>query len=1077
MRLIWKEGIEMKNRNKTLTSLAAASMVLTQVGQMSVFAKEEPIKNLSDTEEVSVEKTQKELLEEQIKNTLDNVNEAKKKFDEAQEKYETYNKNDYALAVSNRDLAERNYLSAKDDAQEAIVTALEKQIQELEANQKALKDANDKKKGLESRLKNANEELKQAQNDLIEKQKEYESLLNGSSKEQIEQSVNELKTQLESATLAYQEVSNRVNDLLNAKQEAEAKVLDLQNTLECARVELSNAKSDVVNAQNAYDVANADYNEKLEIYNGASDPELKAEYEKQVVEAKNNLTIAQSDLQNAKLIQQSKVDAVANAESCVVEVENEICDLKSLIDAKENELLGINESIGIVEKELSAAKEELTNAIEIENSMEEVLNKAQIALDKAKKEVEAQQMNVDKAQSDVNAQQKIVNQLRVDKEQVSQKISLGSKGFFEAYGYTNALKVLEENSVEIGKYTEVGAENDATSLENFKKAIAMVKTGNALRTTDDNFKGLNSLKVSAEMFAISQVQVNQMAKTEYGHTRLYNVSENIAVGYDDPYVGWYTEEKAVYDYLQKKGWDINDIRDSQGNYIDVDKVNEIVKACNLPDIPWVQTGHYTNILKSRYVGTGTVWIEGYTSNGHHKHAGQVFSSQCSLDSLLTIDEFESQFNTYYDSLMNADGAYEDANVILNQLKGELYKQNALLTQKTNDQKVTEQNKVNAENKLNSAKNEVGRLESVVREKQKNLDDLCSEESTSNIVNEIQNLKALKSNKESLALVIARQEVENAKKEMAEANVNVNNKEALVKKAQMELDKRNEILEESNKGEEKAYNNLKVSEAVFKEKGKVLAGTKKIVSEKQSNVNLKESEMDCASELLDGISKDLSESRKAEEIKKVEMNNINENYQASLSVQNRLNDTNDSIYHLNTRIQDLNKMTTEMCDSITVNDLSIQKINAKVAELESIKLEIEDVKAEFDSFIANHPLQSNKIRSGIVESLYEKIDVMKEAYRNYEEALKAFEDADMLNSENLKALELASKNYTFARLDLENANNNLKVYLENVEDDVEIKEKESINTATETALGLYSLSGILGLAGLAFAGKKMKREEE
>ena len=87
----------------------------------------------------------------------------------------------------------------------------------------------------------------------------------------------------------------------------------------------------------------------------------------------------------------------------------------------------------------------------------------------------------------------------------------------------------------------------------------------------------------------------------------------------------------------------------------------------------------------------------------------------------------------------------------------------VLTQKINDQKVTEQNKVNAENKLNSAKNEVGRLESVVRKKQKNLDDLCSEESTSNIVNEIQKLKALKSNKESLDLVIARQEVENAKK--------------------------------------------------------------------------------------------------------------------------------------------------------------------------------------------------------------------------------------------------------------------------------------------------------------------------
>lgn len=83
---------------------------------------------------------------------------------------------------------------------------------------------------------------------------------------------------------------------------------------------------------------------------------------------------------------------------------------------------------------------------------------------------------------------------------------------------------------------------------------------------------------------------------------------------------------------------------------------------------------------------------------------------------------------------------------------------------------------------------------------------------------------------------------------------------------------------------------------------------------------------------------------------------------------------------------------------------------------------------------------------------------------------------MLNSENVKSLELSSKNYTLARMDLENANNNLKVYLENVEDDVEIKEKKSVNTATETALGLYSLSGILGLAGLALAGKKMKRKE-
>lgn len=54
------------------------------------------------------------------------------------------------------------------------------------------------------------------------------------------------------------------------------------------------AKNDALNAQNEYDVANADYNEKLEIYNGASDPKLKEEYEMQVVEAENALGVEYS---------------------------------------------------------------------------------------------------------------------------------------------------------------------------------------------------------------------------------------------------------------------------------------------------------------------------------------------------------------------------------------------------------------------------------------------------------------------------------------------------------------------------------------------------------------------------------------------------------------------------------------------------------------------------------------------------------------------------------------------------------------------------------------------------------------
>ena len=1059
----------MKNRKQTLTSLAAASMILTQAGQMSVFAKEEPMKDLSEKEEVGVEKSQKELLEEQIKNTLDRVNEAKKEFEMAQETYETYNKNDYVLAVSNRELAEKNYLSAKDDAQEAIVSSLEKQIQELEVNQAALKEANTKKKDLESKLDDANKELLQAQNDLVLKQKEYESLLANTSQEEIEQRVNELKTQLESATVAYQEATNKVSELSSAKEEVEVKVLGLKSALENAKVELTDAKSDALNAQNEYDVANADYNEKLEIYNGASDPELKAEYEKQVVEAENALEVAQNNLQVALSVQQSKEDAVLSAEANVAAVENEIRDLEVQIGAKENELLNLNESIASAEKELNAAKDQLTKAIETKQGM--VLKNVQVALDDAKREVEEQQFNVDKAQLDMDAQQKIVNQLRMDKEQVSQKIALGSKGFFEAYGYTNALKVLEQNS----KYTQIGDENDATSLENFKKAISMVRTGNALRTSDDNFKGLDPLKVNAEMFAVSQVQVNQMAKTEYGHTKLYRVSENAAVEYEDPYVGWYTEEKAVYDYLQQKGWDINDIRDSQGNYIDLDKANEIVEALNFPDIRWVQVGHYTNMLNSKYNVTGTAWIEGKTSNGYSRNSNQVFYR---LDpaSLLTIDEFESQFNEYYDSLMNADGAYEDANVVLNGLKNELYAQNALLTEKQNKQSSMEVNKQDAENKVGMAQNEVDRLSKVVRDKQKNLDDLCMDDASLNVVNELNRLKALKSNKESLDLVHAQQEVESVKQESAEAGVDVNNKEALVKNAQMELNKRNRILEEVDKGLETAYTNLEISKNVLKEKESALDVANTVLSKKESSVLSKENEVGYVSESLKGISGDLDVADGVAERKKDEMDTINNNYEASLSVQNRLNSTSDSIVELNTRIQELESVIPEISNNRVSNDLVVKNMNNRVAELESLKLEIEEVKSEFDSIVAGHPVGAYALHSDLVKSLCEKMDVMKESYRSYEEAIKVFEEADALNAENVKALDVASQKYVLAQLDLEKANKDLSDYLEEMKGVEETEDKKSVNTGAQTAFGLYALGGVLGVAGVAVSGKRARKED-
>ncbi len=142
----------------------------------------------------------------------------------------------------------------------------------------------------------------------------------------------------------------------------------------------------------------------------------------------------------------------------------------------------------------------------------------------------------------------------------NENMEKSSYGFFKAYGYTQALKILEEQSIDNGGSTNIGADNDATSLENFKRSLSMVRYGNTLRTTDTNFPECENLKVSPVLFAISQVQINATANaSSFNHSQLYNVGENIAAGsYQmtdiELYNGWYdSENKYMITSVPKDG--------------------------------------------------------------------------------------------------------------------------------------------------------------------------------------------------------------------------------------------------------------------------------------------------------------------------------------------------------------------------------------------------------------------------------------------------------------------------------------------------------------------------------------------
>lgn len=90
---------------------------------------------------------------------------------------------------------------------------------------------------------------------------------------------------------------------------------------------------------------------------------------------------------------------------------------------------------------------------------------------------------------------------------------------------------------------------------------------------------------------------------------------------------------------------------------------------------------------------------------------------------------------------------------------------------------------------------------------------------------------------------------------------------------MELNKRNRILEEVNKGLETAYTNLEISKNVLKEKKSALDVANTVLSKKESSVLSKENEVGYISESLKGISRDLDVADEVAESKKAEMDTI------------------------------------------------------------------------------------------------------------------------------------------------------------------------------------------------------------
>ena len=200
-----------------------------------------------------------------------------------------------------------------------------------------------------------------------------------------------------------------------------------------------------------------------------------------------------------------------------------------------------------------------------------------------------------------------------------------ARGFFAWLGddYANDYFTNTTTSTYDGRtfvsFTNMGASDDATSLDNMKAALAYIPKGNELRVGDDIFTGLSELKVSSGAMAVSQVHANwsrhyiQHADNA-GDDAPYG--ENIAWSFgSDPFIQWYDNEKAIY----------IDTQTEDGS-----------------------TGHYLNIVRSTHVGTGFAISNG-GDQGYPYTYVQNFTYPWNSDRLWNYSDYLSYFNTFYNA--------------------------------------------------------------------------------------------------------------------------------------------------------------------------------------------------------------------------------------------------------------------------------------------------------------------------------------------------------------------------------------------------------------------------------------------
>lgn len=366
-----------------------------------------------------------------------------------------------------------------------------------------------------------------------------------------------------------------------------------QDQLNKAQEDLKVATTAQEDAKQAYDIANKTYQEKnhlvVEAKMAVDQAQEQADLYKDDTALVQNVTTANTNYQQAlsdqtkakeeadkrKAVLDEKTQAVTLAQGAVEQAQNDILAKEAEKKNLEQELASLIQTV-----DLTQAQEELENA-------QKALQQAQDDYNQANASLKTAQNNLSELNNEIAEQEKNVAALKTAYENSTTAEANSFTGFLNYVKAQNAsnstlvkaidytLQMFNDKTysdpygmwnefVEITQFTHMGEKDDASSLENIKNSIEMLKMTNALRASK-NDPNIKPLKVAYEEMASAIINANANGRYKYGHTGALWGGENIA------YVasagkGHLFEAYRYYKFKKDKVW-INDPESvSQADY-------------------------------------------------------------------------------------------------------------------------------------------------------------------------------------------------------------------------------------------------------------------------------------------------------------------------------------------------------------------------------------------------------------------------------------------------------------------------------------------------------------------------------